>query len=595
MNFINLITIVGAIAGVIGAIHVIFVIGKYIVRKGQIDCPELPYPPDIIKSATRYYIPPYYSHIDPTQETEIKTTTVAKGKLFDKVDNILSCNDPEFRHLLLLADSGMGKSAFVLNYSVHYKNLLKKKRQCLALVLLGMSDADENITKIKNKPNTVLFLDAFDEYINSIENHGKRLRELMSRCQQFNRVVVTCRTQFFDEIQEETGIPNIWPGKKGTYKFGRLYILPFDDNQVNKYLKKLYPVWKKKKRKNAQKLVKKIPLLSVRPMLLAHIPDLINSEMTYDFTFQLYEKMVEAWTEREEGKLGVRKEPLRQFSEKMAVNLYLNRERRGAEQISDEELTELAKKWNIPLQAWQLTGRSLLNRDGAGNYKFAHRSILEYLFAKYCIEGDDNFRRVALTEQMQAFVWEMLQKHIQDSKTVRFDISRIDLPNYQVKLRSTPARNFSLSNVKEVIKRYKFFENQYNKEGTGIPHLYHQLKKYDLECTVVDYVTNIMLQQSGSSKLLSYEKAQGYIDQLNADRFAGHSDWRLPTFEEAMSLMRPQVKNGDLCIDALFNDTQQWIWTSDNVNASRIWVVDFNRGLCFRDRVNKGQYVRAVR
>ncbi|MCB9501891.1 MAG: DUF1566 domain-containing protein [Deferribacteres bacterium] len=42
--------------------------------------------------------------------------------------------------------------------------------------------------------------------------------------------------------------------------------------------------------------------------------------------------------------------------------------------------------------------------------------------------------------------------------------------------------------------------------------------------------------------LFEFEKAVVYIDSLNKANFAGYSDWRLPTLEEAMTLMEPEKK-----------------------------------------------------
>ena len=135
-----------------------------------------------------------------------------------------------------------------------------------------------------------------------------------------------------------------------------------------------------KKRKKALLLIKKIPNLKVRPMLLANIPEIVNKDQReIQHSYQLYEIMVNNWLKREERWIE-NSEDLRQFSERLAFDLYLNRNKRHSEIIPYNELTVLAKEWNIPLENWQLTGRSLLNRDAKGNYKFAHRSIMEFLF-----------------------------------------------------------------------------------------------------------------------------------------------------------------------------------------------------------------------
>jgi DNA replicative helicase MCM subunit Mcm2 (Cdc46/Mcm family) len=51
--------------------------------------------------------------------------------LFAAVDKHLA-DDSLYRHILLLADSGMGKSSFVLNYYARNQELPTRKRQRLA-------------------------------------------------------------------------------------------------------------------------------------------------------------------------------------------------------------------------------------------------------------------------------------------------------------------------------------------------------------------------------------------------------------------------------------------------------------------------------
>ena len=94
------------------------------------------------------------------------------------------------------------------------------------------------------------------------------------------------------------------------------------------------------------------------------------------------------------------------------MNLYVNRESRRAEHIPREELVHIAREWKIPLDDWKLTGRSLLNRDAVGNYKFAHRSIMEYLFVQKFIHGDKSCGSVGWTDQMKLFLKEMVEFHV---------------------------------------------------------------------------------------------------------------------------------------------------------------------------------------
>jgi len=362
---------------------------------------------DTIEDATRYYVVPHCSIIDPMQEDEMRHVVAKKESLFEVVDKFLAPDSPH-RHLLLLADSGMGKSSFVLNYYARNQRRPKRKRHHLVVVPLNAPDANETIAQIEDQQDVVLFLDAFDEDVKAIADHRARLAELMDTCRPYKRVLITCRTQFFptDEVLPRgTGIVRVGAvrlGEKKVYEFFRQYLSPFDDSQVDRFLHRRYSVFRWRQRKKAQELVKKIPLLSIRPMLLTYIPDLLNSDVQIQDAFQLYGVLVEKWLEREEG--WVNKDALRTFSTHLAGNLYLNRQSRGVERIPYAELVQLAKEWDIPLKDWQIRGRSLLNRDADGNYKFAHRSIMEYLLVRRFIDDELDYRDLQLTDLMKEFL-----------------------------------------------------------------------------------------------------------------------------------------------------------------------------------------------
>ncbi|MBC7876698.1 MAG: hypothetical protein H7Y59_05950 [Anaerolineales bacterium] len=371
-----------------------------------------PYDKATIERSTEHYIRPKCSNIDPAQEQEPRNALVAvKEDLFKVIDNFI-LSDTSKRHLLILADSGMGKTSLVLNYYA-YNARRFVKRQKISLVPLGIKNAEDWIDKIPDQENVVIFLDALDEDVKALSDHKDRIAFLMQKCSQFKKIIITCRTQFFpksEEIPVETGILRLGPrhaGDKGSYEFWKLYLLPFSNDDVKKYIYKRYRFWEISKRKKALDIaLGKIPLLTVRPMLLAHIPDVIGSQININYSFQLYEIMIEAWLEREA--YWVDKEKLRKFSEKLALDIYLNREIRGNEGVSYEDLKKLAGKWNVDLDDWQLSGRSLLNRDANNNFKFAHRSIMEYLTVKVLILDGNAHNGILLTDQMKVFLSERL-------------------------------------------------------------------------------------------------------------------------------------------------------------------------------------------
>jgi hypothetical protein len=411
----NLIATVRTLATVISAVVAFLVfwpswrqrrVNKMLARDFGADF----YSPEILDRSTKYYVVPNCTSVDPSFESELRNLVVTEENLFLVIDRFLDKNSSH-RHLLLLADSGMGKSSCLLNYYVRNRSLAERRRKNIAIVPLGIPGADKSIQGVSNKREAILFLDAFDEDTKAIQDHRERLRQLMDLAGEFRRIIITCRTQFFlrdEEIPRETGIIRIEPrkaGERGIYEFQKLYLAPLNDRQVERYLRKRYSAWHLARRRKARELVRAVPLLSVRPMLLAYIPDLLESSPSIRNAFQLYGALVNSWIERESR--WVPRENLGKFSEHLAVDLYCKRGQRSAEHTSGEELVQLARQWRIPLESWQLTGRSLLNRDAAGNFKFAHRSIMEYFFAKRIWKGDPATKAVEWTDQMIEFLRDM--------------------------------------------------------------------------------------------------------------------------------------------------------------------------------------------
>jgi hypothetical protein len=171
-------------------------------------------------------------------------------------------------------------------------------------------------------------------------------------------------------------------------------------------------------------------------------------------------------------------------------------------------------------------------------------------------------------------------------------------------LRNTPYISLSTNEVKDMIKKYDFHCEEYdwsrdwsNFQGKGIANNFAIRSSGQV---IFDRTTGLHWQQSGSKDFMSYEKAIEFVSILNQIRFDSHNDWRLPTLEEAMSLVESQIVDG-LYIDSGFDRTQRWIWTSDEYRFYRgpeeasKWVVNFGNGACYLVGIKATFYVRVVR
>ncbi|MEE4311157.1 MAG: DUF1566 domain-containing protein [candidate division KSB1 bacterium] len=160
------------------------------------------------------------------------------------------------------------------------------------------------------------------------------------------------------------------------------------------------------------------------------------------------------------------------------------------------------------------------------------------------------------------------------------------------RLRSDPIE-LSQDEVSSLLSQHDFYERNKYPQGRGISHNYKSINDGKV---IHDESTGLMWQQGGSDKNLNIDNAKKYINELNKDKYAGFNDWRLPTLEEAMSLMEPERIENGLYINPMFESTQKWTWTSDKFKGDPIvWVVFFNNGLCGSEHLYGNSYVRAVR
>jgi hypothetical protein len=310
-----------------------------------------------------------------------------RENIYEYIDRSISKQMRSYH--LILADTGMGKTAFCINY--FYKLRSNKKRVCL--ISLASSGFSTHIKSITKKQDCILILDAFDEYAADKEDGHNLFENLLKQCEDFKSVIITCRSQYFqgeDFIPRETPLPNINPkslNASGNFSLVRSYISPFDEREISKYIDKHFPIWNLRTlgaRKKARHLAAEVPDLAYRPMLLEHLPELVTNKDWSNEIYDLYSILVEGWLDRE--KKWIEPCELLRASFEIAYNFTCVE---MTDRLSKGRIHNIVEKAFGVSPAWQhLSTRSLLNCDSKGRYKFAHRSILEYLLVRMAVDGD---------------------------------------------------------------------------------------------------------------------------------------------------------------------------------------------------------------
>ncbi|MGD8782674.1 MAG: formylglycine-generating enzyme family protein [Ignavibacteria bacterium] len=146
-------------------------------------------------------------------------------------------------------------------------------------------------------------------------------------------------------------------------------------------------------------------------MLLSYIDFLVDKTQIFENTYQIYDTLIRKWIEREAAKRKHKSEDrekfkrdLYNFSRFTALEIYKKRKENNL--ISKEEAKAICEANNIDLTEYEIMGQSLLTRDVSQNWKFAHKSILEFFIAKEAVKKFEIYCELAKSNFTG---WDMVQ------------------------------------------------------------------------------------------------------------------------------------------------------------------------------------------
>ncbi len=352
------------------------------------------------RTLAQYYIQPDCQQHNPTDYDEDSICSFVRSGIFKTINHFLERDTVERdgrNQMFVLADAGMGKTSLLMMLKLSQMlSFWPKDYDCLLLKL--SENTLERISTQPNKAKTVLLLDALDEDPLARGRIADRLQEILEASTNFRHVLISCRTQFFPD----TGLDSFGrPGRVvvGAYTCPMIFLSLFDNSQVHSYLIKRFPdtgipLFKKAdpRREQAEKLLHSMQSLQFRPLLLAHVEDLLESEQTRWNSYTIYEALVKVWLRREIRKMesqNIKSVPNERdlWAACRLVAVYL--QSLGKRALPESELAQLIAK--LPavfhLKHLDFGGRSLLNRTSNRDYRFAHYSIQEFFVANAaCME-----------------------------------------------------------------------------------------------------------------------------------------------------------------------------------------------------------------
>lgn len=204
-------------------------------------------------------------------------------------------------------------------------------------------------------------------------------------------------------------------------------------------------------------------------------------------------------------------------------------------------------------------GRSVLDQS----YAIDER-IKQWLLEKI-IEAEDFSRVMPVDNSVKP---ENMETGLPKKGEKLFGVRRINLRAAGTVLRELE--------VEGMAARNNFYDSRYNPQGK----FNNALVDNGDGLTVTDQTTGIMWQRGGCD-LTTIRNVQKYVEELNRQHFAGFSDWRLPTMEEAFSLLEPEVNENGAHLHPCFSREQPFIFLADQRKPGGYWFMDFKQATAF--------------
>lgn len=338
-----------------------------------------------IRDATTNYLPTHGQSNDPSDFLELKESIkdpIDRKNLINFFLAELFKRKFEKNFFLILGDSGMGKTTFLINLYLSYKtSFYPLASRSIYLISLGDSDYSLKINELKkDAKNSILLLDAFDEDLSSWNDPEENLRRLLKEVSGFSTVILTSRGHFFSSKIHEVSRVDIFSkiANKEQFKLKKIFLSPINNYSIYIYLVRKYLFKAPFKIYKSYLIVKQCPNLMVRPMLLNNVDYLLKSKTKYVFTAEIYFRLILSWISRE--KQFVDESSILVFSKDVAIYMYKERNHNKGLYIHEKELERFLKFSHVTIDAVVMKTRSLLNRT-TDKYKFSHKSIFEYFLA----------------------------------------------------------------------------------------------------------------------------------------------------------------------------------------------------------------------
>ena len=403
--------------------------------------------------------------------------------------------------LLLLGDSGSGKSTFCTHLALRLIDQCQKDDNSPLPVLIRLGSAKSaiehcrlieyqfegiglfstNIATLKKDKTFVFILDGYDEL-----GENENIITTNKIAEWNAKVIITCRTQYLEKVDDYHSLfskTDLVSHIRDPLSFRTLYVIPFSDKQVDSYLEKYAPTtlsddkkWKDiKTYKDKITSIYNLKELSANPLLLSIITQTLPKSNIID-TFsrdKLYEEFFVQWFDREEARLKIKfnRKLFFEFAEKLAFEMFLAGRTDIVYEMNKSLFDECKEKQDNFCAFFTSDNQKVvqartgcpIQRTGDDKYRFMHKSFQEFCVArKLCVELKENnwgnLNKRLLTEEpaIVHFLSEM-------------DITKENLLAILVKSKTNGDIETASSNAATILNAMRFPFSGLNLSGVRIP------------------------------------------------------------------------------------------------------------------------------
>jgi hypothetical protein len=130
--------------------------------------------------------------------------------------------------------------------------------------------------------------------------------------------------------------------------------------------------------------------------------------------------------------------------------------------------------------------------------------------------------------------------------------------------------------IEPLLKKWNFFDSQQNPKGSFT----NGLVDPGNSLTVIDERTGLQWQ-TGGLDICSIRMMRKKIEKIAEVGFAGFFDWRLPSLEEAFTLMESSVNFKGVHLHPCFSVDQPFVFVEAQRKPGGYWFVDYKQGSVF--------------